>query len=53
MKLFKESKHQPIKFRGFKYIGVHENYPHIVYYYKSLIIFIMLRIKMIHTILNA
>ena len=37
MKLFKESKHQPIKFRGFKYIGVHENYPHIVYYYKPLI----------------
>lgn len=37
MKLFKESKHQPIKFRGFKFIGFHDNYPNICYYYKPMI----------------
>ena len=36
MKLFKESKKQPIKLRGFKYIGYAENYPNICYYYKEL-----------------
>lgn len=36
MKLFKESKKQPIKFRNFKYIGYAENYPNICYYYKEL-----------------
>lgn len=33
--IFKNSKHQPIKFRGFKFIGYHEDYP-IAYYYKEL-----------------
>ena len=36
MKLFKESKHQPIKFRGFKFIGYHKDYPNACYYYKPL-----------------
>lgn len=36
MKLFKESKHQPIKFRNFKYIGVAKDYPNICYYFKEL-----------------
>ena len=36
MKIFKESKHQPIKFRGFKFIGVHKDYPNACYYYKPL-----------------
>ena len=36
MKLFKESKKQPIKLRGFKYIGYAENYPNICYYFKEL-----------------
>lgn len=36
MKLFKESKNQPIKFRNFKYIGYAENYPNICYYFKEL-----------------
>lgn len=36
MKLFKESKGQPIKLRNFKYIGYAENYPHICYYFKEL-----------------
>ena len=34
--LFKESKHQPIKFRGFKFIGYHKDYPNACYYYKPL-----------------
>ena len=36
MKIFKESKNQPIKLRGFKYIGFDENHPNICYYYKAL-----------------
>lgn len=36
MELFKENKHQPIKFRGFKYIGFDENHPNVCYYYKEL-----------------
>lgn len=36
MKLFKETKGQPIKFRNFKYIGYSQGYPHICYYYKEL-----------------
>ena len=36
MKIFKESKKQPIKFRNFKYIGVAKNYPNICYYFKKL-----------------
>ena len=36
MKLFKKSKKQPIKLRGFKYIGYAKNYPNICYYYKEL-----------------
>lgn len=36
MKLFKESKKQPIKFRNFKFIGVAKNYANICYYYKEL-----------------
>jgi hypothetical protein len=36
MKIFKESKKQPIKFRGFKYIGFDENHPNVCYYYKEL-----------------
>ena len=36
MKIFKESKNQPIKFRGFKYIGFDENHPNVCYYYKNL-----------------
>lgn len=36
MNIFKESKHQPIKFRGFKFIGVHKDYPNACYYYKKL-----------------
>lgn len=36
MKLFKESKKQPIKLTNFKYIGYSEGYPHICYYYKEL-----------------
>lgn len=36
MKLFKESKKQPIKLTNFKYIGYAEQYPNICYYYKEL-----------------
>lgn len=36
MKLFKESKKQPIKLTNFKYIGYSEGYPNICYYYKEL-----------------
>ena len=36
MKIFKESKYQPIKFRGFKFIGFHKDYPNACYYYKPL-----------------
>lgn len=36
MDIFKRSKHQPIKFRGFKYIGFDENHPNVCYYYKEL-----------------
>ena len=36
MEIFKESKKQPIKFRGFKFIGYHSDYPEACYYYKSL-----------------
>lgn len=36
MKLFKQSKKQPIKFRNFKFIGVAKNYANICYYYKEL-----------------
>lgn len=36
MKLFKESKKQPIKFTNFKFIGVAKNYANICYYYKEL-----------------
>lgn len=36
MKIFKESKKQPIKFRNFKFIGVAKNYANICYYYKKL-----------------
>lgn len=35
MKIFKEAKHQPIKFRNFKFIGFHEDYPNTCYYYKE------------------
>lgn len=36
MEIFKESKKQPIKFRGFKFIGHHSDYPEACYYYKAL-----------------
>lgn len=36
MEIFKRSKNQPIKFRGFKYIGFDENHPNVCYYYKEL-----------------
>lgn len=36
MKLFKESKEQPIKLRGFKFIGFHPDYETCGYYYKEL-----------------
>lgn len=36
MEIFKRSKHQPIKFRGFKYIGFDENHPNVCYYYKEI-----------------
>lgn len=36
MKLFKESKNQPIKFRNFKFIGFHPDYETCAYYYKEL-----------------
>lgn len=36
MKLFRESKGQPIKLTNFKYIDYSKNYPNIVYYYKEL-----------------
>lgn len=35
MKIFKESKKQPIKFRNFTFIGYHPDYP-AAYYYKDL-----------------
>ena len=35
MELFKESKKQPIKFRGFKFIGYHQDFP-AAYYYKPI-----------------
>lgn len=36
MKLFKETKKAPIKFRGFKFIGFHPDYETCGYYYKEL-----------------
>lgn len=36
MKLFKETKKQPIKLRGFKFIGFHPDYETCGYYYKPL-----------------
>lgn len=36
MKLFKESKKQPIKLRGFKFIGFHPDYETCCYYFKEL-----------------
>lgn len=36
MILFKDAKHQPIRLRGFKFIGFHEDYPNACYYYKEL-----------------
>lgn len=36
MKLFKEAKKAPIKFRGFKFIGFHPDYETCGYYYKEL-----------------
>ena len=36
MKLFKESKKEPIKLRGFKFIGFHPDYETCGYYYKEL-----------------
>ena len=36
MKLFKQSKKQPIKFRNFKYIGEAKYHPNICYYFKEL-----------------
>ena len=36
MKLFKESKHQPIKFRNFKFVGYHKDYINACYYIKEL-----------------
>lgn len=36
MKLFKESKKEPIKFRNFKFIGFHPDYETCGYYYKEL-----------------
>ena len=36
MEIFKTSKNQPIKFRGFKFIGYHIDYPNVCYYYKKL-----------------
>lgn len=36
MELFKEDKKQPIKLRGFKFIGFHKDYVNACYYYKEL-----------------
>ena len=36
MKLFKESKHQPIKFRNFKFVGYHKDYTNACYYVKGM-----------------
>lgn len=36
MKLFKETKKEPIKFRNFKFIGFHPDYETCGYYYKEL-----------------
>lgn len=36
MKLFKETKNEPIKLRGFKFIGFHPDYETCGYYYKEL-----------------
>lgn len=36
MEIFKTSKKQPLKLRGFKYIGFDENHPNVCYYYKKL-----------------
>lgn len=36
MKLFKESKKQPIKLRGFKFVGFHPDYETCGYYFKEL-----------------
>jgi hypothetical protein len=36
MELFKNEKKQPIKFRGFNFIGYHKDYEHACYYYKVL-----------------
>jgi len=36
MKLFKEAKKQPIKLRGFKFIGFHSDYETCGYYFKEL-----------------
>lgn len=36
MKLFKESKKQPIKLRNFKFIGYHKDYVNACYYFKEL-----------------
>lgn len=36
MKLFKETKKQPIKFRNFKFIGFHPDYETCGYYFKEL-----------------
>lgn len=36
MKLFKETKKQPIKLRGFKFIGFHSDYETCGYYFKEL-----------------
>ena len=36
MRLFKEDKKQPIKLRGFKFIGFHKDYANACYYYKEL-----------------
>lgn len=36
MKIFREEKGQPIKFRGFKFIDFHKDFDNICYYYKEL-----------------
>lgn len=36
MEIFKTAKKQPIKFRGFKFIGYHKDYGNACYYYKKL-----------------
>jgi hypothetical protein len=36
MELFKKSKHQPIKFRNFKFVGHHKDYANACYYVKEL-----------------